>query len=231
MDEWTSQVLNQLVGQHMAFDLFLDFVQDSYLVKGLFATCVLVMLLFSRTPDPAARRGNVYATLLLVFIALFVGRVLQMVLPFTPRPLYAEGMNLVLAEGLGQQVLMNDSSFPSDHALMFVTLAASVLFYHRIAGTILMLHALVVVCLPRLILGFHWLSDIVVGAAIGLLIAVALHRPMARWITHSRLLRWESAYPAAFLTVLFIILCENATMYSGSRKILSAAKDFAALAL
>jgi undecaprenyl-diphosphatase len=231
MDHLVAEMLNQIIGQVVALDLFLVFVQESYLVKGLPATCVLVMLLASRAEGAAQRRLDVYATIILVFAAIFMGRVMQMTMPFSTRPLYAEGLDLARAVGLGANALQDDSSFPSDHALMYLTLAASVLMFHRAAGLALMVHALVIISLPRLVLGFHWASDILAGAVIGGVVAVLLQRPLSRWLARGSLPRIEATHPALFHAALFAILCETATMYSGTRKLMSAASEFVRLAL
>lgn len=229
MDMTLAADMNQIVGKFPAFDLFLDFVQGSYLVKGLFAAFVLVIILNTRGEDEADRLTKVCATLVVVFVAIFLGRILQMVLPFSPRPLHAEGFDLALARGLRPDVLSNDSSFPSDHALMYFALACSVLWYHRVAGAVLLMHAAVVISLPRLALGFHWMSDIVAGAMLGGVIAVLLHRPVAQWLSRSQLLDFRDRHPGLFHAALFALLCETATMYQGSRQILSSLADLAGL--
>lgn len=226
MDAYLSQTLNSILGHSVTFDLFLDFIQDSYFVKGLFATVILVMLYTMRSGDVRARRTNILTTLVLVFIALFLGRIMQMVLPFTPRPLHAEGINLIHPLGVGEETLKHDSSFPSDHALMFMTIATSVLLYARLAGSILLFHALVVVSLPRVILGFHWTSDILMGLAIGAAIPLLLHRPIHRLLERSKLYDLQASHPAIFYGALFIVLTETATMYQGSRHMISELGDF-----
>ncbi|MFD1508555.1 phosphatase PAP2 family protein [Lacimonas salitolerans] len=230
MDQFTAQALNQVVGQSVTFDLIADFIQESYLVKGLFATLVLVCILNARVDDSPNRRTDVFTTLIVIFAAIFLGRVLQMILPFSLRPLHTEGLDLELATGLTPDTLRNDSSFPSDHALMFFAMASSVLLYHRLAGIILMTHAVVIICLPRLVLGFHWFSDIVAGAAIGGLMALLLHRQIARWLSGTRLLDFQRSHPGVFHALLFALLCETATMYRGTRNILSTLTDFLRLA-
>jgi undecaprenyl-diphosphatase len=229
MDLFISQTLNGIVGQSIMLDLFIDFIQESYIVKGLFAVCILVMILAARKGDYSERQINICVTLILIFIALFLGRIMQMVLPFSPRPLHTEAMNLVLATGLNPDVLKQDNSFPSDHAVMFFTITASVLLYHRLAGVVLLCHAIFIICLPRLVLGFHWFSDIAAGALIGALIALLLHRPLVRWLSQTRLSALQTNHPAVFQGLLFAILCETATMYSGSRQLVSALADVARL--
>jgi len=227
MDTYLTQALNAFAGQSVGFDLFLDFIQGSYLVKGLFAITILVMVYTSRKGDDFERQNNVYTTLILIFASLFLARIMQMTLPFSPRPLHTEGLGLQLAAGLQENVLKQDSSFPSDHAVMFMTIAASVLFYSRLAGSVLLMHALFIICLPRIILGFHWPSDIAAGIVIGALMAVLLHRRIANWLLHTRLSEFQARYPSLFYGLFFAVLVETATMYRGSRHLLSALADFA----
>ncbi|NNE50965.1 MAG: phosphatase PAP2 family protein [Sulfitobacter sp.] len=227
MDIYLAETLNQLVGRSEALDIGLHFVQSAYLLKGLFAATILVMLYYAQVPDPEGRRNDVYTTLILLFIALFIARFMQMALPPVSRPLHAEGMDLTRLSLLKPDVLKNDSSFPSDHAMMFMTIAASVWFYARGVASILFLHAIVIICLPRLILGFHWFSDIAAGTVIGVAVAVLLHRRMVDWIGRSPLSVWREKYPALFHGFLFIVLAETANMYSGARTLISGLADVA----
>ena len=229
MDQYLTQTFNAWAGQSLGFDLFLDFIQDSYLVKGLFAVSILVAIYTARGEDAQARRNNVYATLILVFAGLFVARVMQMTLPFSPRPLHTEGMDLTLITGLSENVLKQDSSFPSDHAVMFLTIATSVLMYARVAGMILLTHAIFIICLPRLLLGFHWGSDLLAGAVIGAALAVVFQRRLSGWFGRSTLELFRERHPSIFYVVFFSILCETATMYRGSRHIISTLGDVAEL--
>lgn len=227
MDNYLAQTLNDIVGQSISFDLLLDFIQESYLVKGLFAVSILVMIYTSSKGDDLERQSNVYTTLILVFVSLFLARIMQMTLPFSPRPLHTEGFGLTLANGLNENVLKNDSSFPSDHAIMFMTIASSVLLYCKRAGIVLLAHALLIISLPRLILGFHWPSDIAAGIVIGVVVAVLLHRRISNWLVRSRLSNFQANHPSIFYGLFFAILVETATMYRGSRQILSALAEFA----
>jgi undecaprenyl-diphosphatase len=227
MEYTIAETLNAFVGQSARADLLLHFVQNSYLLKGLVAVVALVMLYTARVEDERRRQSNVYATLVLVFLCVFAARILQMVLPFSPRPLHAEGLELTRLSLLTPGVLRADSSFPSDHAMMFFAIAGSVWFYARGVAALLFLHAIVMICLPRLVLGFHWLSDLVAGALLSLAIVILLHRTLAGWLERSSVHEWRAHHPALFHGFLFAVLAETATMYSGSRQLLSLLSDLA----
>ncbi len=229
MDQHLTQIFNAWAGRSPGFDLVLDFIQGSYLVKGLFAVCILVALYTARGGDAQARRNNVFVTLILVFAGLFLARIMQMTLPFSPRPLHTEGMDLEFISRLKEGVLKHDSSFPSDHAVMFFTIAASVLMYARTAGLILLSHAVFIICLPRLVLGFHWSSDILAGAVIGVALAALFQRRLADRLGRSGLESFRERHPSIFYFLFFAVLCETATMYRGSRHIISTLGDVAKL--
>ena len=60
---------------------------------------------------------------------------------------------------------ISSSSFPSDHAVTGILFAAVIaILMGRRAGAIAALYAIAFFALPRLTIGGHWLSDIVVGS-------------------------------------------------------------------
>ena len=221
--------LNGFAGQSVARDLIVDFIQGSYYVKGLFAVAILLFLFHRTTSDTVKRRHDVFTTLAIVFLVVFTARILQMFLPFSPRPLHAEWMDAAVAHGIDKSVLSTDSSFPSDHAVMYFAIAVSVLRYSVYAGVLLLLHATLIICLPRIYLGFHWPSDIVAGAMIGAILALLLHQPIVRLMARFDIDGLRRKYPSAFNVFFFIILAETATMYQGGRHLMSAVGEFVKL--
>jgi undecaprenyl-diphosphatase len=226
MNEYLSQYFNAWTGRSPTFDLFLYFVQDTYLLKGLFVVCVLVALYTEH--NTRERRNNIYATLILVLAGMVLAQLLQAALPYSSRPFNTDGLNLTLVAGLESRSLgQYGTSFPSDHAVMFSTIAACVLMYARKVGMALLVHALIVISLPRLILGYHWPTDLLGGALIGLSLAMVFQRPLAKWLTQTSLDDYRQYNPMLFYVLFFIALCETATMYLGLRSIMEAASDIA----
>jgi undecaprenyl-diphosphatase len=62
-------------------------------------------------------------------------------------------------------------SFPSGHAAFSFALASYLFFHHKILGGVLLVGALIV-SLSRVIVGIHWPLDILVGAILGVLVAL-----------------------------------------------------------
>ncbi len=73
----------------------------------------------------------------------------------------------------------HDPSFPSDHATGAFAIAVAMWFYDRVAGTVLLMLA-VVLSFARVYAGTHYPSDVVGGAAIGAAVALLLRLPALR---------------------------------------------------
>lgn len=67
------------------------------------------------------------------------------------------------------------SAFPSGHALFFFALATGVYFYYPKTGILFFLAAFSIT-VARVMAGVHWPSDIVGGAVLGIVTAVAVKR-------------------------------------------------------
>jgi undecaprenyl-diphosphatase len=83
-----------------------------------------------------------------------------------PRPFVAHNAHSFLSHAA-------DSSFPSDHATAAFAIAVAIFAYHRRTGLVL-LFAAVVLSVARVALGVHYPSDILAGALLGTLSALAL---------------------------------------------------------
>ncbi len=83
-----------------------------------------------------------------------------------------------------------DPSFPSDHATAAFAIAVSIFLRHRKAG-ILALAMAVVLALSRVVVGTHYPSDVLGGAALGTLAALFFWWPPVRRPLHE-LADWAS---------------------------------------
>lgn len=155
-------------------------------------------------------------------IAESMARVLSHTLPFRIRPLYESGLNFVLPFTLNPEAmkLSHESSFPSDHAVLFYSLSASLWLISRKVGLFAVAYTTLLIAFPRVYLGLHYPSDIIGGAALG--VAVTLAAP--RWLSGrqwmSALLRWSNEKPHWFNPLFFIVMYQIVEMFDESRAII-----------
>src|SRR5690606_12051881 len=93
---------------------------------------------------------------------------------------------------------------PSDHAVLFFALAMCIFFTHRKLGVLLLLHALLIVGLPRVYIGVHFPSDVAVGAVVGIVMALPM-LGLTRLILRVNTLALEARYDHFFYAALFLV--------------------------
>jgi undecaprenyl-diphosphatase len=78
-----------------------------------------------------------------------------------------------------------------------------------------------VVSLPRLYLGLHFPSDIVAGAVVGALVALATVTPLARAIARHALVERALALPHLAYPLMFFVTVQTAFMWEPLRQFLT----------
>ena len=114
---------------------------------------------------------------------------------------------------------------PSDHAVMFFAMAVAFFFVNRWAGIVALIHAALVISIPRIILGLHYPSDILVGAPVGAMVALVLMPPLTRFFMQHRIIDQALAYPWLFYPTMFFVTFQSASMFESFRRLLGAASD------
>ena len=221
MDLSVFTFINGFAGNSELIDQTIDHIAFNNLFKGTIPVLVFWFLWASKREDIAARRIRLMAILPTAIIAIFVGRMLALQLPFRVRPVHNPEVPFSTPAGKFVPALSDWSSFPSDHAVMFFSIAVAFLWVSRPAAILLILHAIFVISFPRVYLGLHWPSDILAGAAVGVLLAWVLMPTLIRffhWIRIERLLHYEQF----MLPLLVLITMEIANMFSTARFFLNA---------
>jgi hypothetical protein len=114
--------------------------------------------------------------------------------------------------------LENWSAFPSDTAAYFFALAFGVMHLSRRLAVPIALYTLGWICVPRMYLGVHYASDIVVGSALGILAAwLSLRSEFLRSTVARRVLTIEEKSPQWFYAIAFLVSFEMATVFGGLR--------------
>jgi len=207
---------NHLIGRWPELDLFIVWLLKAHLPRFVPLILAMCWLWFKPQPQQAERREMLLEALLMSLVGLFVARSLALMLPFRERPLAHPEMVLAIPGSL-ETGLRTWSSFPSDHAVLAFVLAVSLWRISRPIGAWALCHAIVFICLPRLIVGFHFASDVVAGAALGSALAMVTPLLKMRHAVTGFLLQAESRRPATMYSLGFFVLFELAEMFDSVR--------------
>ena len=222
LDLFVFHLINGWGGSWLA-DQVVAFEEGRYLFRCL---PLILYWWFWFTADAERRdrhRRVLVGALLGTFTALVLARGMALALPFRLHPMHEIGL------GYRPPLLpivrnMEDwSSFPSDTAALFFALSFGILRLSRRLGTALMAYSLIWICLPRIYLGIHYPSDILVGALLGITVAWAAVRVLeARGGALGRhVMAWVSAFEARqtglFYAAAFAVSFEMAMMFDDVR--------------
>jgi undecaprenyl-diphosphatase len=211
--------LNGFAHRSWLVDGLLRLVSENYLFKGAVPAALMWWVWFRRDERTSGRRQLLLSSLFAGFLALVVSRGLAQSLPFRERPLHNPAVHFQLPYGEIRSTLIGWSSFPSDHAALFFALGTAFFFVSRTIGILALLHAFFMVCLPRVYLGFHYPSDIVVGAVIGVASAWVSQR-LAVWSAAPRAaIEWTDAHPQMSYALLFFVTFQIAIGFDSVRQV------------
>lgn len=197
-------------------------IADLYTFKGLVLIPVLWWIWFQPGERRQWRREMVIATILSGWLALAIGRLLAEFLPFRVRPLYEPNLHLHFVADQ-DATLSNWSSFPSDHAMLWMAIAVGIFIIWRKVGVLALLYAALFICLPRAYLGFHYPTDLLAGAAIGIAITYVMTRDSVRTRYAPQSLRWMERHPGPSAMFAFILSLELVTQFDQLRLLVTSA--------
>lgn len=208
--------LNGFAHESWLFDKTMNILAQNIMFKGGIIIPLFWWLWFRR--DRGERdREYLLSTLAVSFLSLMAARLLALMLPFRLRPLHNPLLNFTLPYDTRSSSMEGWSAFPSDHAVLFFTLATGIFFLSRRAGIVACLHAVFIVSFPRVYLGLHNATDILGGAVIGIAMGYLVHLARLRHLAASRLLRWESSCPGLFYACFLVLSYQMITMFDPLR--------------
>jgi undecaprenyl-diphosphatase len=79
------------------------------------------------------------------------------------------------------------------------------------------LYTVLFICVPRAYLGFHYPTDLLVGAAVGIGITYVMTRHAIRVRYATPALRWIERFPGPSATLAFILCLELVTQFDELR--------------
>lgn len=218
-DAFVIQGLNSLVHRSVLFDKAVAFLHGNSISAALLTG---VFWAYWFTPADAAalekRRESLLGTLWAGVAGIIIARFLALQLPFRVRPRFDPEIHFLTSDLPDSVTTMEWSAFPSDHAVMYFALSAGLCFVSWRIGLLATLYVAATICFPRVYLGYHYASDILVGMMIGALCAYGFNLPIARRWLAAPVLRWERTSPPSFYMALFFLTFQYATMFDSLRE-------------
>ncbi len=227
MDAQISIWMAQYLGQWPLFDETILTMSSSHLVKGA-ALCGIMVYIWTHVPrdcldDGRAKQFDNRLTLIAALISSVFAEALALVLSstleFRLRPFLEPALEMQIPERLmAFSVSMSTgSSFPSDHAILFAAISTGIFLTSRTLGLIAGAYCAVFIALPRVYLGLHYASDILVGIAIGVSCAF-LGVKLLRKVHLMRVpVKLTYTHQAIVAPLCFLFLFEVATMLEDVR--------------
>jgi undecaprenyl-diphosphatase len=211
--------LNSFARHSWAFDSFVYMISGNNLFKGGLIVPLIWWAWFRPNADKADTRQQLICAIFACLVAVLIARGLAIMLPFRNRPMTVAALHFQRPYGADEGNLINWSSFPSDHAAVFFSLAMSIFFVWRAAGIAALSYVFLFISMPRLYLGFHYPTDILAGAFIGITLALIARAKVFRDWAGRFMMPWLERSPGSFYACLFILTFQIATLFQSMRGI------------
>ncbi len=216
-DDTLLHFFNRFVERSWTVDNLIYVISDSAVIKGYLVLPLFCWAWFRRK-QPEDDQRTVLLTLLGGLSAVVVSLLMQIALPYRPRPVYIADRDFIVPSVLPIDFLFGWSSFPSDHACLFFALATGLGLISPVLGGLALLHAGLIVCLPRIYLGLHYPTDVLAGALLGIMVMglVWTFRSACRIIVEP-VLAWSRTSPQIFYPAFFLLTAELAHVFKDTR--------------
>jgi undecaprenyl-diphosphatase len=230
-DKAIIEFVNQYSQLNPLVDKTIYTIAQNHSLKGGVIVTLLWWAWLRRSGQLIDRSFAAIYTMVGALIALFVARVMQNTLPYRPRPVFAPELNFVVPESFDPTGIDRLSSFPSDHAVLFFSLATALWLADRRVGLFAYIWTTVVICFPRIFLGYHHPTDIIAGAVIGIAIMLGGRSlPVPSWAC-ARAADFQARHAGILYAGAFLLTFQMATLFEGMRRLGSAAGKVVALVL
>jgi undecaprenyl-diphosphatase len=213
--------LNHFVGQHPWFDWMVSRSSGTPLGTTIEIVLLMWFVIFDRNRPGQLRKGFelLIGSSFFALLATLAARGLAISLPFRARPIATPSLHLRLPAG-GSLVLIDWSSFPSDHAALFFALATGILLVSRRVGYLAVAWVSLFICFPAIYMGVHWPTDVLAGMFIGVSFAQMARIPAIREFVRRSATKLHEDHPEIFFMVFFLFSYETVVLFEDVRRLL-----------
>ena len=166
-DIWIITNLAKFLGRYPLFDLGVESAIRHNVFGGIcFAGCIFIFWMQGARPGGQRVRQRVLTILfglLMTIVLSLLSSELASWLPPSRNPTLAHFYPPYLMENT------NSNSFPSQSSALYAAVAAGIFSLNKVVGSALWVGVGLIVGLPRLYVGGHYPSDVLVGSILGLL--------------------------------------------------------------
>jgi membrane-associated phospholipid phosphatase len=213
--------LNQFAYHSRVLDGVMAALARHAIFKGWVMVAVFWWVWFQPGDANHRNRKIVVATMAGAVLGVVAGRLLADFLPFRVRPLNSPELGLVVPYGVSGDPFRRWSSFPSDHAMAFFAMSTGLWYVSKILGAWMTLYVACIIALPRIYLGYHYPTDVIGGASLGILFAYFANLDGVRARLAAPAMRWLDAHPASFYTCFFLFSMGLASLFDPVRELAS----------
>ena len=211
IDYAITRALNRLSGRYYLLDhVAHDLTKEAFSNLPMTA---LVWLVWFRTNDD--QRARIVAGVAVSILAIALCYVLQVVFPHHLRPLHDPALQFLPPPAIDPRVFSPAMSFPSERAAMLFALATTIYAVLPPLGLFCLVLAALLSAI-RVYLGFHFPTDVVTGAMIGI-VAVGLSR--SGWVLAAgrRAVDWARGHAALSCAAAFYLCASISRMFEDYR--------------
>jgi undecaprenyl-diphosphatase len=110
---------------------------------------------------------------------------------------------------------------PSDHAALFFALSAGLWYVSHKIGLFFLIYTIFCICLPRIYLGYHYPSDLLAGAVIGIVVMKISNIMMVDSKQVKNIMNWQNVKPEYFYPVFFLVTYQICDLFNSVIAIVS----------
>jgi undecaprenyl-diphosphatase len=207
--------LNESPHRFLIIDKLMMSIVDSSLLKGGIIFAVIWGLWFRRSNElnKKLNQEHIISTIVACFFSLYFTRILILFLPHRMRPMYDPDIQFITPLGWDTTHYLDWSAFPSDHAVLFFTLATGICLIDKFIGIIISLYVLFIVCIPRIYLGLHYPTDILAGALLGAVVSLAFNSKRIRSNVAKPFIYAMNKAPGLYYSFFFLVTFEMGNLF------------------